>query len=169
MTFARTWPMGLAYGEILYSADLNALDSLLPYALDTRGGTYDNGAITLTGGNVSLPTTIIAALFRENLHQPWPQWSVLGAGNVNAHCWQQINVFDVTGMGADANLVLNRTGALDGNLQLIVRGSGSLGLPVFDTDTAHQVVVLSANQWALTQYRDPGGYVLLLGPLARSV
>jgi hypothetical protein len=51
VTFSRVKPLGWAFGEVLTSAQMNALDAILPDALDgADGGEYTPSAVLEIGG-----------------------------------------------------------------------------------------------------------------------
>jgi hypothetical protein len=164
IVFTRVWPLGLAFGEILYSTDMNTLDEMLPFALDTRGGTYNNGPLELTGGYVQINT-----LRRANGWSPWPNIVVLeDAASSGLQPSRLIDVYICDAMTEDRVISLSNGLAIHGNLQLFVKSN--VGSPTNPTISIYNgadnslVTSIQGPQWALTHYHQTNGFLPIMNP-----
>jgi hypothetical protein len=162
--FARIKPLGWGYGEILYSDEITALDAEMPYALDSRGGTYNiaNALVLALAGTGYVQ---IDRLFRANGQSAWPGVIVTTENAFDeGYCPHVIDVFVIDSISDYGYFVLRRQGAIENNLQIVsTRNTVAHSRILYDETTSTQLAVLLSNEWVLTAYSGGAFHVVLKG------
>jgi len=165
MSFTRVKPLGWGYLEVLTSNQMNAIDTHITYAVDSRGGSYTNVALLAFLGATRLANADItfSAASRANGATIFPVFTRFGNGDITVDGKAPFYVALADQATTNHDVILARAGAVAGNTIVVSRGSNAGGYSLSVYDNAHVVgsatplINLGPKQWAVFAYDDGSG------------